>query len=95
MTCFRRFQGNVAGWPLLAGATILAGLAVSAATPARAADDSNITVGLIVKDLQVPFWLDMRKQALEEAAAKHVKLLFVAGRYAGDVIAHPPAEISP
>ena len=54
------------------------------ATAGIAAAEEPITIGLIVKDLQVPFWLEMRKQAMEEAKAQSVTLLFEAGRYAGD-----------
>lgn len=84
MTVSRRFRVNAAGWLTLAGMTSLAGVAASAATPANTPKEENITVGLIVKDTQVPFWLEMRKQAMAEAKAKNVTLLFVAGRYAGD-----------
>jgi fructose transport system substrate-binding protein len=68
---------------LLGAATLAAATGITLASSA-AQDSGNITVGLIVKDTQVPFWLEMRKQALEEAKVKHVTLIFVAGRYAGD-----------
>ena len=84
MAASRRFRINAAGWLVLAGTTALTGAAAFAATSLTASSDADITVGLIVKDTQVPFWLEMRKQAMEEAKAKHVTLLFAAGRYAGD-----------
>lgn len=64
----------------LGGCTALAFIS----TARIAAAEEPITIGLIVKDLQVPFWLEMRKQAMEEAKAQNVTLLFEAGRYAGD-----------
>lgn len=68
----------------LGGCTALASALACVTASHTASADEPITVGLIVKDLQVPFWLEMRKQAMEEAKAQNVTLIFEAGRYAGD-----------
>ena len=84
MPFFRRFRMIRVGRLMLVGMTALAASAIFVATSRDVPGAPTITVGLIVKDLQVPFWLEMRKQAMEEAKAQNVTLLFVAGRYAGD-----------
>ena len=63
----------------MGGCTALALLAMERIASA----EEPITVGLIVKDLQVPFWLEMRKQAMEEAKAQNVTLIFEAGSLRG------------
>jgi fructose transport system substrate-binding protein len=83
MAIFRKRTLSTAHLVLLAS-TVVAGSVAAIATPSSAQSNSKITVALIVKDTQVPFWLEMRKQAFEEAKAKNVTLIFVAGRYAGD-----------
>jgi len=66
------------------GCTTLASVLALITTTHISTAEEPITVGLIVKDLQVPFWLEMRKQAMEEAKVQNDTLIFEAGRYAGD-----------
>ncbi len=48
------------------------------------AGGKQLTIGFIVKNFQVPFWLTMRDAAQKEAKAKGVNLIFEAARAVGD-----------
>jgi fructose transport system substrate-binding protein len=72
------------GRVVVAGLMAMLVLAACGGGSSSSTTSKTLTIGFVVKDFQVPFWIAMRNGATQEAQKKGVNLIFEAGKTSSD-----------